>query len=120
ERDLGTAGRDRAAGSDRSWTRDAGGLLGAGRVDIDLVEHARIVFELRRGFENDPELVELGKDDRDLALAKSIIQDVIDGVDLDPKSRSFVTIDIDQRLQAVDLLIAGDINEFGNFFQPLK
>ena len=66
---------------------------------------------MRFDFENDAVLIELGENDRDLALAEGVVERVVDRLGEDVEARGFLAIDIDVELQAVDLLIARDVGQ---------
>ena len=85
-------------------------LTGA-RLHVNLVEHSGRRAEVRFHFENDAELIELRENDRDLALAKRVVERVVDRLREDVEARRFLAIDIDIELQAVDLLIARHVGE---------
>ena len=53
------------------------GLTGA-RLHVNLVEHSGRRAEVRFHFENHAELIQLRENDRDLALAKRVVERVID------------------------------------------
>ena len=85
--------------------------LAGARFHINLVEQIGRFAKLRLHFENDAELIELGENDRDLALAERVVKRVVDGLGQDVEARRFFAIDIDIQLQAIDLLIAGHVGQ---------
>ena len=85
--------------------------LAGARFHVNLVEHVGRFTELRFDFENHAKLIELGENDRDLPLAERIVKRVVDRLGEHIEARRFFAINIDIQLQAIDLLIAGDVAE---------
>ena len=56
-------------------------------------------------------MIELRKNNRDLALAECIVKRVVDCLGEDVQARRFLAVNIDIKLQAVDLLIARHVAE---------
>ena len=75
------------------------------------------LLELRLHFENDVILIQLREHGGDLALAKSVVQRVVDHLRRDSESRRGVAIDHQPGLQPAILLIAGDIAQFRQRFE---
>ena len=82
----------------------------------------RIRRELVAGidFQHDVILVQRLVDGRNLLLAESVIENVVDLLWRDPQTRSRVAIDDDVFLQSTDLLIAVHVLELGNLAKLLQ
>jgi len=76
-----------------------------------------ILLELRIDFHDHVILVELGKDCGDLALAKGIVERVVNVGRKNAEARSGVAVDGERSEQALVQLVAGDVAEFGERFQ---
>src|SRR5688500_9701029 len=61
----------------------------------ELVEGRRIRLQFRRHFNDDLVLTDLGVELRDLALAKGTVEEVVDSLRLNSKTRSGLAIDFD-------------------------
>ena len=99
--------------------RAQGNRLSATRLHINLVEHFGRRPEVRFHFQDDAELIQLGENDRDLALAERVVKRVVDRLGQDIQARCFLTIDIDIELEPVDLLIAGHVAQLRQLTQLL-
>ena len=64
-------------------------------------------------------LTGLGVDGADLALAKSVIQGIVDSADADAQTRRGVTVDVQKHLQATVLQVAGHVGQFRLLAQRL-
>ena len=127
EWDLATGGIDRnlraraARGTLATrGTRGAGRDLAAhGGAQVQVLQILQIVLELRFDLQHDPILVRLGKNRRDLTLAKGVIQCIVDGLRADAEARCGIAVDDQARLQAPILVVAGNIAELRQRLQHL-
>ena len=78
----------------------------------------RILLIVRRHFENHVELIGLRINRRYLPLAEGIVKRVVDILRRDAQPPGRIAIDIDQQSEAVVLLIARNIAQFGQLFHP--
>ena len=84
-----------------------------------MLQILQAVLELRLDFQHDTILVRLREDGRDLALAKGIIQRIVDGLRADAEARRRIAVDDQERLQAQVLVVAGHITELRQRLQLL-
>ena len=79
--------------------------------DINLLEVGRRISELRRNFHDNPVLVELSEDHRNLPLSESVIEGVVDGLDRDVQPRGLGAVDLNMKLETTFLLVARHIRK---------
>ncbi len=79
-----------------------------GGLDEDLLEGVGILLEGRVHFQDDPVLVELGEDNRNLTLAKSVVEGVVNGLGLDVEAVGLVTVHIHAQLESAALLVGAE------------
>ena len=84
-----------------------------------MLQILQTALELRFDFQHDPILVRLREDRRDLALAKGVIQRIVDRLRADAEARRRIAVDDQARLQAQILVVAGDIAELRQCLQLL-
>ena len=96
--------------------RDGGCQIGRRRSDrhIHVSQRSRILLIAGRHFENHVELIGLRIDRRYLPLAEGIVERVVDVLRGDAQPARRIAIDIDHQSEAVVLLIARDVAQFGN------
>ena len=70
------------------------------------------MLELPVHFKNDAILVELREDGRDLPLAERVVERIVNRLRQDVETRCFFAVHVHADLQAVLLLVAGNISEF--------
>src|SRR6266481_9598282 len=93
-------------------------LLPVGRLYVDVAQVAGIGLKLRPYLQHHVILVELREDGRDLALSKSVIERVINGLRQNAKTRGRIAINHQIGLQAAVLLVAGYITQLRQSAQP--
>src|ERR1043166_529773 len=101
----------------RSGERAERHHLASAGLYINLVQRSRIELKPRFNFKDNTVLAELGEDGRDLPLTKSIVKRVINRLRHDVESRGFVAVHINRELQALRLLVGGNVREHGGFAQ---
>src|SRR5260370_37823681 len=101
EREGGGAGVETREGAERDL-RTVGRLYGNGFQRIG------ILLELRIDFKNDVILVELSEDRGDLALAKGVVERVVDVDRKNAEARSGVPVDGARSEESVGQMGAGD------------
>ncbi len=74
---------------------------------------SRRLLEARGDLQDDVVLVQLREHRRDLALREGVVQRVVDVLRGDAEARRRVAVDDKLRLQAFDLLVAGDVGQDG-------
>src|SRR5438445_8921646 len=84
-------------------------LIARLRLEIDPPQRSRVLLILRLHLQDHPVLVELGEDGRDLPLAESVVERVVDGLREDPEARGAVAIDDQRLLQAGGEQVAGHV-----------
>ena len=82
-------------------------LRAGGGFHIDAGERTQVLAKLRINLQHHVILVELGKHGGDLALAKSVIERIVNGLRQDSKTRGRIAVNHQVGLQPVVLLIAG-------------
>ncbi len=88
-------------------------LLSAHRLHINVGEIAGVILELRPDLKHHVILVQLREDGGDLALAKGVIQRVIDGLRQDAEACRGIAVDDEVGLQSAILLVTGHVTQFG-------
>src|SRR5271170_523996 len=91
--------------------------LAAGGRHIDGFESGRILLCAGHDFQNDVVLIESLVDRRDLTLAKSVIQGVIDGLHGDTEAAGGVAVDHERSLEAMGLLVRVNVTQLRDFRQ---
>src|SRR5467141_466874 len=92
-------------------------LCAIGRLYVNVFQRIGILLELRIDFHDHVILVELGKNCGDLALAKGIVERIVNVGRKNAEARGGVAIDRERSEQALVQLVAGDVAEFGERFQ---
>src|SRR5262245_47354576 len=121
ERHLGAERRlsTRAADS-RLSARAAERRLSAGSgAQVNVLQILQSILEMRFDFQYYPILVRLREYGRDLALAKGVIQHIIDRLYTDAEAGRCIAVDDQARLQAQVLVVAGDIMQLRQLLQLL-
>src|SRR6267143_2011487 len=109
EREGGGAGVETREGAERD-------LRAVGRLYVNVFQRIGILLELRIDFQNDVILVELSEDRGDLALAKGIVERVVNVGGKNAEARSGVAVDGDGSEETLVQLVAGDVAKFGQRF----
>src|SRR5258708_40271950 len=110
EREGGGAGVETREGAERD-------LRAVGRLYVNVFQRIGILLELRIDFQNDVILVELSEDRGDLALAKGIVERVVNVGRKNGEARSCVTVDRERRDQTLGQLGADDVAELADVVQ---
>ena len=95
-------------------------LLAARRVHVDTLERIRARLESRIDLEDDVILIERGEHRRDDALAKSIVERIVDRRRQNPETRGNLSIDRHIKAGTGVLLIGSDVGNSGQIPQLLK
>src|SRR5258708_20158553 len=82
-------------------------------MHVNLFQRVRILLEGWVHFQNHMVLIQLRENRGDLALAKSVVQRVVDRLRQNTQARCCVTIDGNRRLQSAILLVGGDGGQLG-------
>ncbi len=85
---------------------------------VEKIEGVGTAFEFGRHFEDDVIVVELGEILGHLALAESIVENVIDLLRLDAVARRLVTVDDEAHRRARHLLVGGDVTQERDLAKP--
>src|SRR5262249_41737616 len=94
-------------------------LSAHGGAQVNVLQILQSILELRFDFQHDPILVRLREYGRDLALAKGVIQHIIDRLYTDAEAGRGIAIDDQARLQAQVLVVASDITQLRQLLQLL-
>jgi len=94
---------------------EVAGLVG----HVDGLEGFGVLLGLRHDFEDDVILIQTFIDVGDLALAESIVQSVVNGLNGNPEAAGSVAVDDQRTFQAVHLLVGVDVAKFRDLGQPL-
>ena len=86
------------------------------RTHVNILQRVRVLLELRIDFQDHVILIELREDRGDLALAKGVVERVVDVGGQNAEARSGVAIDREGGEQALIQLIAGNVAKFGKRF----
>ena len=78
---------------------------------MNVLQILQMVLELRFDFQYDTILVRLREHGRNLALAKGVIQHIVDRLHADAEAGCRIAVDDHARLQAQVLVVAGNITE---------
>ena len=95
--------------------RDGGerDLRAGGGLDVDVAERVGVVLVILRDLHDDVVLVELLIHGGDLALAEGVGERGVDGESGDAEARGGVAVDDEIGLEALVLLVGGDVAELG-------
>src|SRR5215831_742199 len=94
--------------------------LAAGRrADVNILESGGMALKIGQGLEHYVVLVELGEERRDLALAESVVERVVNGLRRDTETGSGLTVNDQRSNRSAGLLIGGDIAKLWQSFQPV-
>ena len=94
-------------------------LAARGGAQANVLQILQAILELRFDFQHDPILIRLREDGRDLALAKGVIQRIVDRLRANTEARRRIAVDDQARLQAQVLVVAGNITELRQLLQLL-
>ncbi len=94
-------------------------LAAGGALEIEGSQVGGILLKLRFDPQDNPILVQLGKDGRDDPLAESIVEGIVDELRLDAEAGSRAAVDVHGQPQPLVLLIAADLLKLGTFSQGL-
>ena len=81
----------------------------SGRSHVDIFERVGILVERGIDFHDDAILIELGENGGDLALAKGVVERVVDISGEDAEAGSGVAVDDERCEEAVIQFVAGDV-----------
>src|SRR5260370_23486033 len=109
---------EREGGVARVETRESAEryLRAVGRLYIDIFQRIRILLKLRIDFQDNVILIELGKNGGDLALAKGIVERVVNVGKKNAQTRGGIAVDGERSEETLVQLVAGDITKFGERF----
>ncbi len=100
--------------------RHQGHLRPGLRAHVDAVQSIRILLELRVHFKHNAILVQLGKDRRNLALAKGVVERVVNRLGQNAKARRRIAVDGEVGIQSAVKLVGRDIAQLRLLFQFLQ
>src|SRR4029450_1079348 len=86
-------------------------LSAHGRAQVNMLQILQIILELRFDFQDNTILIRLCKYGRNLALAKGIVQHIVNRLHADAEAGRRITVDDNARLQAQVLVVTGNIPE---------